>query len=159
MDGVALRPNLTIAATTVHSTARLVLRGELDCSSAPELRQRIRQAMAAGTTIVELDLADVSFIDAAGVGVLRWPVLWRCAGTCSRERVEPTCAKRWPSPTPRNAAAAPSHLKVTTPQTSSRPTRNPEREGRHVRYPELVERAARLDLDGIVLCGSLPSTT
>lgn len=70
MDGMTFRPNLTIDAATTDATVRLELRGELDCSSAPKLRQRIRQALADGATAVELDLAGVPFIDASGVGVL-----------------------------------------------------------------------------------------
>ena len=71
MDGVALRPilHMTVAPEGA-ATTRLVLRGELDCSSAPHLRARIRDILTGGTTTLVLDIAGISFIDAAGLGVL-----------------------------------------------------------------------------------------
>ena len=70
MERVSLRTTLVITATTTAGEARLVLWGELDCSSAPELRARISEVLAAGAGSVALDLAGLSFIDAAGLGVL-----------------------------------------------------------------------------------------
>lgn len=70
MDGVALPPTLRITdAEEESATTRLVLSGELDCSSAHQLRSRIHEALVAGTTTLVLDLTGVSFIDAAGLGV------------------------------------------------------------------------------------------
>ncbi len=71
MDGVTFVPNLHIAvAPEAGRATRLVVRGELDAASAPRLRTHIRSALAAGITRVVVDLAAVSFIDAAGLGVL-----------------------------------------------------------------------------------------
>ena len=71
MDGLALRPTLHITEEDDRTaTTRLVLHGELDCSSAPQLRARIRDTLTGGTTTLILDLARISFLDAAGLGVL-----------------------------------------------------------------------------------------
>lgn len=51
-------------------TTHIALRGELDVSSAPALRARIRSALAAGDRTVVLDLSMVPFIDAVALGVL-----------------------------------------------------------------------------------------
>ncbi len=65
-----LRTTLVITGATTGGEAHLALRGELDCSSAPELRSRIGEVLAAGAGAVVVDLARLSFIDAAGLGVL-----------------------------------------------------------------------------------------
>lgn len=47
------------------------LRGELDVGCAREVRAAIDEAVgAAGVTRIELDMAEVSFIDSTGIGVL-----------------------------------------------------------------------------------------
>jgi anti-sigma B factor antagonist len=48
----------------------LVLRGELDPHTAPRLRDKIEQALAAGRVNVVLDLAGLSFIDSSGLRVI-----------------------------------------------------------------------------------------
>jgi anti-sigma B factor antagonist len=49
----------------------LVLSGELDLASAPEVRQAGRDLIAAdGCTKFMVDLMDVSFIDSTGIGTL-----------------------------------------------------------------------------------------
>ncbi len=70
MERVSLRTTLVITGATTAGEAHLALCGELDCSSAPELRSRIGEVLAAGPGSVGLDLARLSFIDAAGLGVL-----------------------------------------------------------------------------------------
>ena len=71
MERVTFVPNLDIAvASEARGATRLVVRGELDAASAPRLRTQIRSALAAGITRVVVDLAAVSFIDAAGLGVI-----------------------------------------------------------------------------------------
>lgn len=48
----------------------LVLTGELDVVSAPELAQCLNEALAEGHARVTLDLSDLQFVDSAGVSVL-----------------------------------------------------------------------------------------
>jgi anti-sigma B factor antagonist len=48
----------------------LVLSGELDVVSAPELAQCLNEALAEDHARVTLDLSDLQFVDSAGVSVL-----------------------------------------------------------------------------------------
>ena len=48
----------------------LVLSGELDVVSAPELAQRLNEALAEDHVRVTLDLSELTFVDSAGVSVL-----------------------------------------------------------------------------------------
>ena len=54
----------------VRSTVVLHVRGEVDIVSAPELRALLGAVLGTGHTCVVLDLASVSFFDAAGLGVV-----------------------------------------------------------------------------------------
>ena len=49
---------------TVHVT------GEVDVSNADELRSALDRALASGASAVEVDLAEVPYIDSTGIGVL-----------------------------------------------------------------------------------------
>lgn len=44
--------------------------GELDLSNHPQVRAALDKAIVAGPEVVELDLAELAFVDAAGLGVL-----------------------------------------------------------------------------------------
>jgi len=57
-------PPLTVEQTVVGGRARLVVRGELDAFTAPDLLAGLDQASGHE---VELDLAGVSFIDSSGL--------------------------------------------------------------------------------------------
>ena len=57
-------PPLTVQQTVVDGRARVVVRGELDAFTAPNLLAGIDQADG---DPVELDLAGVSFIDSSGL--------------------------------------------------------------------------------------------
>jgi anti-sigma B factor antagonist len=48
----------------------LDLAGELDLASAPELHHTLHRLCGNGTTSIELDLSDVSFIDSTGIRTL-----------------------------------------------------------------------------------------
>jgi anti-sigma B factor antagonist len=61
------------AVETMESTPdtrHLVVRGELDISTAPKLNTQLSAAFRAEVDRVVLDLRDVSFIDSTGLGVL-----------------------------------------------------------------------------------------
>jgi anti-sigma B factor antagonist len=51
-------------------TPVLEVRGELDVSTAPELRDRLVDLCERGCTLVIVDLTDVSFLDSTALGVL-----------------------------------------------------------------------------------------
>ena len=63
---------LTIdTTTTMDGQARIAVAGEVDVSCAHELRTAIDAALAAeGAGDVEVDLAQVPYIDSTGIGVL-----------------------------------------------------------------------------------------
>jgi anti-sigma B factor antagonist len=44
--------------------------GEIDVATAPELRRELHQLADRGATSIVVDLADVSFVDSSGLGVL-----------------------------------------------------------------------------------------
>jgi anti-sigma B factor antagonist len=56
--------------TEEGDAAVLVVRGEVDLSSAPQLRQRLLGLATGGPRTVVVDLTGVSFIDSTGLGVL-----------------------------------------------------------------------------------------
>src|SRR5690242_776403 len=58
------------ALTLGHDRARLQLRGELDAAAAPELSAKFDEACAAETTLLLVDLSELSFCDSSGVRVL-----------------------------------------------------------------------------------------
>jgi len=51
---------------------RLTVAGELDLATSSQLREALEDALGAGSTLVELDLSAVSFIDSSGLHVLAW---------------------------------------------------------------------------------------
>ncbi len=48
----------------------VVLSGQLDVATAPDLRQALQEAQYAGAHRVVVDLADLQFLDSFGLGVL-----------------------------------------------------------------------------------------
>ena len=54
----------------VDGTGEVVVDGEVDVATAPQLREALHQAIDQGATRLRIDLADVGFIDSAGLGVL-----------------------------------------------------------------------------------------
>jgi anti-sigma B factor antagonist len=44
--------------------------GEIDLATVPALRQAVSEHLAAGVTLLVLDLSEVTFIDSTGLGVL-----------------------------------------------------------------------------------------
>lgn len=46
------------------------VRGEVDLYTAPQLRERLDQALEEGNATVVVDLGDLDFIDSTGLGVL-----------------------------------------------------------------------------------------
>jgi anti-sigma B factor antagonist len=59
---------VSIVQVDGHSNVRVT--GEIDLATATELRQRLNAVIAAGTGDLDLDLADVTFLDSSGLVVL-----------------------------------------------------------------------------------------
>ena len=59
-----------ITATATEGGADVVVAGEIDLATAPQLRSELHAIIDGGATVVAVDMADVGFIDSAGLGVL-----------------------------------------------------------------------------------------
>lgn len=59
-----------IVEQVVEKTPVLTIKGEIDVSTAPELRERLLGVAQGGSNTVVVDLADVSFLDSTALGVL-----------------------------------------------------------------------------------------
>lgn len=73
MTTVSPRPTgelLTVDTVLGDGVARVVCAGEVDCSTAPDLRRALDDAFAAGARVVTADLESVTFLDSAGLSVL-----------------------------------------------------------------------------------------
>jgi anti-anti-sigma factor len=68
VDRSVARP-FSVEATGGSGPATVLVRGELDAATAPELGDRLEEIARSGRD-VDLDLSDTSFIDSAGIRVL-----------------------------------------------------------------------------------------
>lgn len=62
--------NLSIATTKEADTQRVAVTGEVDVSNAAEVRSAIEAALAEKPARLEVNLAEVPYIDSTGIGVL-----------------------------------------------------------------------------------------
>ncbi len=62
---------LSVTSTWLGIEALVIVVGELDVFTAPELERRLREASAASASRVLVDASGLCFIDSAGVVVLR----------------------------------------------------------------------------------------
>jgi anti-anti-sigma factor len=76
-----MKEALIIRARHQPGYVLITVAGEIDIATAPQLRERLTALAASGRPLV-VDLAQVSFLDAAGLGVL--------AGTAHRARARGT---------------------------------------------------------------------
>lgn len=56
--------------TTEEGVTVVALKGDIDVSRAPALRDLLGQIMDGGSTRILLDLSDVDFLDSSGLGLL-----------------------------------------------------------------------------------------
>jgi anti-sigma B factor antagonist len=61
---------LTVAAQYLDGHAEVVLSGELDCASAPQLRRALEQLIIEGYRDLRINVSALAFMDAAGIGAL-----------------------------------------------------------------------------------------
>ena len=62
--------NFDVAESEHNGIPVLAVRGEVDVSTAPELRERLLALAERGTTTAVVDLCEVSFVDSTALGVL-----------------------------------------------------------------------------------------
>jgi len=62
--------NFGVAETDRQGVPVLAIQGEVDVSTAPELRERLLALAERGTTTAVVDLSEVSFVDSTALGVL-----------------------------------------------------------------------------------------
>jgi anti-sigma B factor antagonist len=55
---------------TDDGTPIVIVSGEIDVASAPQLRSHLHEVCAAGTPVVVCDLREVTFLDSSALGVL-----------------------------------------------------------------------------------------
>jgi anti-sigma B factor antagonist len=58
------------ARPVVDGIGEVVVEGEIDVATAPQLREALHQVLEEGATRLRIDLGEVGFIDSAGLGVL-----------------------------------------------------------------------------------------
>jgi anti-sigma B factor antagonist len=61
---------LTVAVHHLAGHAEVVLSGELDCASAPQLRRALEQLIIEGYCDLRINVSALAFMDAAGIGAL-----------------------------------------------------------------------------------------
>jgi anti-sigma B factor antagonist len=61
---------LTVAVHHLAGHAEVVLSGELDCASAPQLRRALEQLIIEGYSDLRINVSALAFMDAAGIGAL-----------------------------------------------------------------------------------------
>ena len=62
--------NFDVVESDHNGIPVLTVRGEVDVSTAPELRERLMLLAERGCTTAVVDLSDVSFVDSTALGVL-----------------------------------------------------------------------------------------
>jgi anti-sigma B factor antagonist len=73
-----LERNFGIAVTVTNGFTEVELAGELDLSTAPQLRECLAQSAVSGSPTFRVDLTRVTFLDSTSIGLL--------VGTCKRVR-------------------------------------------------------------------------
>lgn len=63
-------PSFRYSVTRDGADATVVAAGEIDLASSPDLRRELQGLLDDGARRIVLDLADVTFIDSSGLGVL-----------------------------------------------------------------------------------------
>ena len=64
------RTSFSTSVVTADTTAVILVRGELDLATAPQLDAAVASCLDRGYTTVEVDLHDVTFMACAGLNVL-----------------------------------------------------------------------------------------
>ncbi len=84
---------LRLATSEMTGTTVVAVAGEVDVATAPQLRERLTEVIAAGSRRVVVDMSETEFLDSTGLGVLVGSLrrLHALGGTlaivCSCERI------------------------------------------------------------------------
>jgi anti-sigma B factor antagonist len=62
--------DLTLESKVTGDTAAVIVRGEVDMATAPQLREELTGLVDSGVTRLVLDCRDLQFLDSSGIGVL-----------------------------------------------------------------------------------------
>lgn len=62
--------SMTVKNQTLDNACVVCVEGEVDVSNADELRTALNEALQADADAIEVDVAQVSYIDSTGIGVL-----------------------------------------------------------------------------------------
>jgi anti-sigma B factor antagonist len=62
--------DLKLESTVTGDAAAVVVRGEVDMATAPQLREELTGLVDSGVTRLVLDCRDLQFLDSSGIGVL-----------------------------------------------------------------------------------------
>jgi anti-sigma B factor antagonist len=63
-------PELDLESRTSDDGASVVLRGEVDMATAPQLREALFAILDTGVTSITIDCRGLEFLDSSGIGVL-----------------------------------------------------------------------------------------
>ncbi len=67
---MTVNDEVTITREEVNGTSLVVVRGEIDVASAPELRRHLHELCAGNVASLAVDLRSVTFLDSSALGVL-----------------------------------------------------------------------------------------
>lgn len=70
MDGETEGSSLRIDTVTDPDRVVVLVQGDVDAATAPQLRAVVDALVAEGVTELELDLAELAFLDSTGIGVV-----------------------------------------------------------------------------------------
>lgn len=90
-----IKPNLRVQARSEGSIGRVLVSGEIDLLTAPILRDALDGLIEAGVERIDVDMAEVGFLDSSGICVLvaGWRALGGRAGALRILRPQPFVAK------------------------------------------------------------------
>ncbi len=70
MTDAAAGASFVVEPSAEPGSIRLVVAGEVDVATSPDLRRALFGIVDSGATRIEVDFADLRFIDSSGLGVL-----------------------------------------------------------------------------------------
>ncbi len=69
-EGSTMVTPFGVEVTGAHTAPVVVVRGEIDVATSPQLRNELNTLIALGARDITLEFAGVSFVDSSGLGVL-----------------------------------------------------------------------------------------
>ena len=69
-EGLRMVTPFTVEVSGDHAAPVVVVRGEIDVATSPQLRNELNALVARGAQHITIEFGDVSFVDSSGLGVL-----------------------------------------------------------------------------------------